>query len=457
MQDTDKSGSTIERVRGIINAHTDWLMPVLSLTAAMAFIVAIARFFGHPGPPPPPPGIDSVLLKWLFGFFWVVFIVGIGFWVFYATKLKEVLRRDIVKKSLTTLAVLFIAWLVLFLVIELPQIQTKDYPSTTSKERTDKHSATDSHRITIIHGLGGLAALVAAILAFRRMRATERQLEATEDGQVTERYTKAIEQLGSENMAVRLGGIYALERIANECDIEKKNDYWTVMEVLTAFLRMNSQANIVKSETSSKVPIKPAESQDQENDLGSPCAPLAADLLAIVEVIRRRKYSYNNGESFPLDLSKTNLHAANFTEANLHMAKFIMSDLTGADFTNGNLSGAKFSGGRFTGADFLYADLTNARFFDVDLTRAFFLDANLTGAVFSRVDLKNAELIGGDFSMARFNAADLSGATLFDADLTKTNLNKTKLIGTKYDKTTKFPDGFKPEEHGMVFVEEDQG
>jgi hypothetical protein len=58
-------------------------------------------------------------------------------------------------------------------------------------------------------------------------------LQVAEQGQLTERYTKAIEQLGSDKLDVRLGGIYALERIA----ADSERDHPTVVEVLSAFVR----------------------------------------------------------------------------------------------------------------------------------------------------------------------------------------------------------------------------
>ena len=77
-------------------------------------------------------------------------------------------------------------------------------------------------------------------MAHRRIRALERQvqigqeqLQVAQEGQITERFTRAIEQLGSDKMEVRLGGIYALERIANDSD----KDYWPIMETLTAYVR----------------------------------------------------------------------------------------------------------------------------------------------------------------------------------------------------------------------------
>ena len=64
-----------------------------------------------------------------------------------------------------------------------------------------------------------------------------------EQGHITDRYTKAIEQLGKldgdkPNIEIRLGAIYALERIARD----SPRDHWTIMEVLTAYVRQNSPA-----------------------------------------------------------------------------------------------------------------------------------------------------------------------------------------------------------------------
>ncbi len=53
---------------------------------------------------------------------------------------------------------------------------------------------------------------------------------------MTYRYAKAIEQLGSDKLDVRIGGVYALERVARD----SARDHPTVMEVLTAFIRENS-------------------------------------------------------------------------------------------------------------------------------------------------------------------------------------------------------------------------
>src|SRR5829696_7906628 len=106
-------------------------------------------------------------------------------------------------------------------------------------------------------GLAGAVGLVGLFFTWRSLRQaresqaqtqidTQRTLKLTEQGQITERFTRAIDQLGATDettgkprLEIRLGGIYALERIARD---SPERDYSTVMEVLTAYVRENTQA-----------------------------------------------------------------------------------------------------------------------------------------------------------------------------------------------------------------------
>lgn len=98
--------------------------------------------------------------------------------------------------------------------------------------------------LTLGAGLFAAGALIFTALNFNLLRRNSeradqwqrRTYELTEQGQVTDRYTKAIEQLGSEKLDVRIGGIYALERIARD----SARDHPTVIEVLSAFIREHS-------------------------------------------------------------------------------------------------------------------------------------------------------------------------------------------------------------------------
>jgi hypothetical protein len=79
-----------------------------------------------------------------------------------------------------------------------------------------------------------IGALVVGLAAFGQWRTArlrhEEQTNADRQRRITESFSKAVEQLGSDKLEVRLGGIYSLERISKE----SPDDYWTVMESLTA-------------------------------------------------------------------------------------------------------------------------------------------------------------------------------------------------------------------------------
>jgi len=78
-------------------------------------------------------------------------------------------------------------------------------------------------RTALLAGLIGLGAL----LAFWLHSQADRNAAC---------YAQAIEQLASDTLVVRLGGIYSLERIANV----SARDHPMVMEVLSAFVRAHS-------------------------------------------------------------------------------------------------------------------------------------------------------------------------------------------------------------------------
>jgi hypothetical protein len=79
--------------------------------------------------------------------------------------------------------------------------------------------------------------LLGLIFTARTVRISSRTLELSREGQITERFTKAIDQLGNQtSLDVRLGGIYALQRIAKDSD----NDRETIYSVLAAFIRQHA-------------------------------------------------------------------------------------------------------------------------------------------------------------------------------------------------------------------------
>ena len=119
--------------------------------------------------------------------------------------------------------------------------------------------------------LTGTVGLIGLLFTWRNLsqtrESTQRSLELTEQGQITERFTRAIDQLGETDdngdprLEIRLGGIYALERIDKESP--ERAYHSTVMEVLTAYVRENSRRDHEKR----SIPTS-ASNEDAEQDKG---------------------------------------------------------------------------------------------------------------------------------------------------------------------------------------------
>ncbi|MGE5289431.1 MAG: hypothetical protein ACM3ML_19965 [Micromonosporaceae bacterium] len=82
-----------------------------------------------------------------------------------------------------------------------------------------------------------LVAFLVAVGAAGTLWFTARTYVLNRDGHVTDRYTKAVGQLGDESSPVRIGGVYALERIGRD----SPKDQTTIIYVLGAFIRERSK------------------------------------------------------------------------------------------------------------------------------------------------------------------------------------------------------------------------
>jgi hypothetical protein len=111
----------------------------------------------------------------------------------------------------------------------VPKIQVSLLPAK-SVDAKEVFKAENDARTTLAQIIGGFAVLMGLYVAWQNLRQninttaqnlelTNKNLELTKEGQVTDRFTKAIEQLGATDdkgkpkLELRLGGIYALERM----------------------------------------------------------------------------------------------------------------------------------------------------------------------------------------------------------------------------------------------------
>ncbi|MFI5663749.1 hypothetical protein [Streptomyces sp. NPDC051684] len=70
--------------------------------------------------------------------------------------------------------------------------------------------AVNDVRTTLLQVVGGLVVLFGAYATWRQLRVSQDGLRATQEGYVTDRFGRAVDQLGSDKLDVRIGGLHAL-------------------------------------------------------------------------------------------------------------------------------------------------------------------------------------------------------------------------------------------------------
>lgn len=226
----------------------------------------------------------------------------------------------------------------------------------------------------MVQAMGGLAILAGLFL-------TAKTLRTTQEGQITDRFTKAINQLGEagpEKLAIRLGGIYALERIARDSE----RDHWPIMEILTAYVRENAPW---KEEQSSREVIPPK---------------LATDIQAILTVLGRRTLIYGKGEAYCLNLTGTDLRGADLLKAHLE----------GAILTETHLEGAALRGAHLEKANLLVAYLNKAGLVGAHIEGGFLGGTHLEEATLMGTHLEGTQLVHASLDGADLRGAHLEGA-----------------------------------------------
>jgi hypothetical protein len=230
----------------------------------------------------------------------------------------------------------------------------------------DRRKLQNDARATLLQGLGGLAILAGAFVGYRQLQLSRRQLDQTftttqeqlqlsrqqlehtfttsskqheldRQGQITERFTRAIDQLGNQHrqLDVILGGIYALERIARD----SPDDRPTIAEILTAYIRGHAPWP----------PSRPGESIDGPLDEVPELVARAPDIQAAITVLGRGGFTHDQAVR-RLDLHGTDLRKADLTDAHLENAWFWRAHLEGAKLYGAHLERATFWDAHLEGA-----------------------------------------------------------------------------------------------------------
>ena len=336
---------------------------------------------------------------------------------------------------------------------ELDQINITD-PRERFELQESRRRLQNDVRATFLQAIGGAAILAGLLFTWQQLQADRdqqladqvqlrEQLTVTRQGQAAERFTRAIDQLGDSKLEIKLGGIYALERLAKTTT--DHNDRLTIYDVLAAYVRQHAPRAVAWTQPAPKKPTERLE------DPPPPLQDRAPDTQAALTVLGRRD---SRSDDPPIDLHDVDLHGADLTGANLQSANFTDVNLEGADLTGANLREANLLGADLHKARLVDADLGQANLRVAYLSQAILTGANLAEAVLNHAkleitdlrdaNLQQANVAGADLEAADLRRANLQGAALGAANLQHARLTTATLQGADFSRATT-PEG------GLIF------
>lgn len=229
----------------------------------------------------------------------------------------------------------------------------------------DKRSETfRNFSLVILAFIGLVFGIWRAITAHRQAKASEKlaaaainqariateQLKTSEQGQFTDRFSRAIEHLGNGQIQIRLGGIYALWRLVED---STARDVVAIIDILCAYVRNPTRDEVLQLETANLL------GTGGEYEGLSVSNPVRPDVQAIMSLLGKEGSSYFQ-----------------------HLPDTYRHDLRGANFRGAYLYEANLSGANLTEANLFGANLTRAKLHFAILSDTIFLDTNVTGAQF---------------------------------------------------------------------------
>ncbi len=320
-------------------------------------------------------------------------------------------------RRLFLFALLLIAagWLLL---VPLPRVLA---PSTAGATPGDTLKAIADTRTSLVQLLGGSALLAGLIHAFQSYWLARK-------GNLTDRFSEAVRQLGHETAAVRSGGVYALEQVADE---DPPTYARTVTDVLVAFVRDRTATRPSRRSVTPLSLTAPARTpRSGVTPADSTHFRIAVDesVQAALTVLSRRSGTAARGHIalVGLSLAGVSLQHARFDGADLNR-----TDLRNAVILDAELRGATLTGARLDGANLAAAQLARANLEGCSLRRATLYNAQLCEAGLRHADLQHANLSASNLRGADLTASDLRQASLLDANLTGANLRDARMRGTK--------------------------
>ncbi|MGP2439699.1 pentapeptide repeat-containing protein [Streptomyces sp. JW3] len=341
-------------------------------------------------------------------------------------------RRRVVAGLLAGTAVLAAVGALLILV---PGMVVDHDLAGASVAAQDRLTAVNDVRTTLLQAVGGMVVLFGAYATWRQLRVSQEGLRVSQEGHVTDRFSTAVDQLGSDKLETRIGGLHALWRIAEH----SARDRDAVLSIQAAYLR----THLPWPPTEGPAPAADVPINDiAPLEVRAPDAQVALTGLGVL-LLHPREQTW-------LNLSVTDLRRADCDGLWLNDVNLDRSCMEAAGLYHANLTQASLVSANLRHADLTTAILRRTRCALTDLRGANLVQADLRDSDFTEADLREANLRKTDASGAVFHDADLRLADLRGADLTTADLRGARLTGALTSEHTRWPPAFDPAAAGVV-------
>jgi uncharacterized protein YjbI with pentapeptide repeats len=335
----------------------------------------------------------------------------------------------------STLALITTAFVVTLLVLAVffvPAWIDKGPPGIVHLRSTEAVSveisldqARNSVRTALIQAIGGALVLLTFAVGLG-------QLLVARQGQLVDRFTRAVDQLGNEDVGVRLGGIFALQQMAERAEYSRP-----VAEILVAYLKSHTTTTRDEHRGVSDAQTVPGADRAGEE------VRLRPDLQAALRIVAALWASTTGSR---LDLSFIDVRYADLAKVDLSGAILLGAILDGSDLRGARLSFTDLREVSLVRADLSQADLSNSDLRNANLesamlekallTRSLLTSTNLRGAKLKQAGLVRADLTKACVRDATLNGAKMEGAVLVGADFSHSDLSGSNLRDVRTDDMT---------------------
>jgi uncharacterized protein YjbI with pentapeptide repeats len=299
--------------------------------------------------------------------------------------------------------------------VVLPGVVVDHDLAGASVAAQDRLKAVNDVRTTLLQAVGGMVVLFGAYATWRQLRVSQDGLRATQEGYATDRFSTAVDQLGSDKLETRIGGLHALWRIAEH----SARDREAVISIQAAYLRTHlpwppagPEAPATDVPINNVVPleVRAADAQVALTGLGVLLLQPREQSWVNLSVTDLRRADCDGLWLHEVNLDRSCMEAAGLYHANLTQASLVLVNLRHADLKTAILRRARCVLADLRGARLVETDLRDADFTEADLREANRRKADAGGAVFCRADLRLADWRGSDLSTADLLQARLTGA-----------------------------------------------